>query len=236
MAENVKTLMGKTRANTKTCLSVAIANVKTAMGVDNTGGGGGGFALVAQTLKATLSGSGGTTDAIDTTGANLIVIGVSAYSHADAPTDSKSNTWTALTLYNSGTGYVRLFYCVGGTVGTGHTFTSVADYSVITVLAFSGSHASPYHSENGATSGAQPGAVVPAVNGSLIVTAIVDAGGTTGVPSADGSFTSYGQGGNGGVMGGIAWYVQPTAASINPTWSATTSTNKRMAIADFAPA
>lgn len=69
--------------------------------------------------------NGGTTGSINTTGAVLIVISVLQSNAVAAATvsDSKSNTWTALTAHNTGGIYSRIYYCLNPVVGSGHTFT-----------------------------------------------------------------------------------------------------------------
>jgi hypothetical protein len=103
------------------------------------------IALVSS-LTATPGGSGGTTAALDTSGANLLILSVSWYTintaNPSTISDSKGNTWTALTRRNSPSGHFahRLWYATNPTVGTGHTFTVTASadqYPAILVYAFS---------------------------------------------------------------------------------------------------
>src|SRR5690242_7960475 len=66
------------------------------------------------------------TDAVNSTGADLIVLAVSYYGPDGPPssiTDNKSNTWTALTQQEGASGGVRMYYCQAPTVGSGHVFT-----------------------------------------------------------------------------------------------------------------
>jgi len=199
------------------------------------GGGGGGIARVDSLIYSPDTGGGGTTGAINSTGANLIVIAIAAYSHNDTPTDSKSNTYTGLTQQGSGTGFLRLYYCVAPTVGSGHTFSTTSDYCTISAIAFSGASASPLGSQNGGTGSLQPGSITPGANGSVVITAIGSSdGSSTTIPSLAGGFTSYGVSCFGDhAMLGLAWYVQPTAAAINPTWTAVNTSSNRCAIVNF---
>ena len=158
----------------------------------------GGVSLVAS-VSAGLGQNGGTPSAITTTGANLIVIAVafSRYSagNAIAPTDSKGNTWTGLTVRESGgANYVtgRLFYCYNPTVGTGHTFSFAhsSSYSSIAVAAFSGLAASPFDQQNGAVSDTgvttlATGTITPSQATTLAIAFL--AGGDA--PSVDSGFT-----------------------------------------------
>jgi YD repeat-containing protein len=69
-----------------------------------------------------------TTAAINTTGANFLVIALS-YSTGATPTlsDNKGNTWTPLTTSAvTGTVTERLYYASNAVVGSGHTFSNTA--------------------------------------------------------------------------------------------------------------
>lgn len=174
-----------------------------------------------------------TSASLDTTGANLLVIVAIWYAPAGVITvsDSKSNTWTPRTEYTSGgsNARVQIYYNVAGTVGTGHTFTvaGTSKFPSIWVLAASGSHGTPYASENGAnTSSAtslQPGSVTPPEDGCLVV---------TGLDCYTGTSANIGSGytamvedylASNHLGGGGAYLIQGTAAAINPTWSWTTT-------------
>lgn len=80
--------------------------------------------------------SGGTSAAIDTTGAKLLVV-EAGFSGAVTITDSKGNTWTAGALFNGTTPNTQFFYCLNPVVGTGHTFTIAAAVGAIVVSAWS---------------------------------------------------------------------------------------------------
>src|SRR5262245_14682595 len=83
------------------------------------------ISLVAS-LTAAPGGSGGTTAAIDTTGADLLTFSCAYYSGL-SPTltvsDSKGNTWIGLTDRAANERGHRYYYAKNATVGTGHTFT-----------------------------------------------------------------------------------------------------------------
>jgi hypothetical protein len=207
------------------------------------------IALVASTIKAP-GNNGGTTDAIDTTGATLLVLVASVYrplATSPLPSDSKGNTWTARTSYDSGSNdpRVKIYYAQNPVVGSGHTVTlsDTNSFPVLTLLAFSGTAtASVYDTENGANSGASPvtslasGSVSPSQDGEVIVTGITwnSDGGTS--PSIDNGFTvtqsltSI----SGTRMGGGAGYkIQTTAASVNPGWSWTGAVQAAVNAATF---
>jgi hypothetical protein len=191
-----------------------------------------------------------TTSSLNTTGADLLVVSVHEYDGGPAGTvsDSKSNSWTALTSYNSsGASKVRIYYATSApTVGSGHTFqyTGSGVYATISVEAWSGAHpTTPFDVENGnigaVVSSLQPGSVTPSVNGSLLYTARA-AGGASDTISIDSGFTIGGtvdyNAGSGELGGSHAYLVQTTAAAINPTWSSTSAATTQVAIAVFKPA
>jgi hypothetical protein len=212
-----------------------------------------GFTLIAHTGSTTPGTNGSTTSAMDTTGANLLVVVASQYSGVSpgAVSDSKGNTWTALTGQTGGNSYARMFYSQGGTVGTGHVFSYSGGFSTFVVLAFSGAAASPFDVESGSSTNlyygsSQPCPLTPSQDGSLIVSgcSIVD-GGTTPYYESGGGFTTtdyvgfgYNSGtgdGQEGVVGG--YLIQTTAAVANPTWYWTTGNLQSSAvIAAFRPA
>lgn len=190
------------------------------------------IALVAhvQTVQATPS------SAINTTGATLLVIaqgGSTAVGCCSTPTDSKSNTWTALTQQTAtGPGLAcNIYYAVNPTVGSGHTFTSGGGgVGLIQVMAFSGVNTvAPFDTgkENGAsvnvatssiTSG---GGFTPSVNNAVIIARLTsDSGSATTL--IDGGFTITDSSplvGGVNYSGGGAYLVQTSAAAANPSWS-----------------
>lgn len=189
-----------------------------------------------------------TTTAIDTSGANLILIGISQFNGVAAATisDSKSNTWTGLTAKSTTSlTYARIYYCVNPTVGSGHTF-SADNGDVIAgtlmIQAWSGANATPFDVENGSTNtssnSAATGSVTPSQNDSLIAS-VLSAGDSTSGYSIDSSLTiSDSVNHTPGVTEGaaFAYYNQPTAGAINPTWSWTGAQQNSEVIAAFKPA
>lgn len=210
------------------------------------------IALVAHTSAGSSNGGVSvTTGAIDTTGASLLLAFVGDYNSVTASTvsDSKSNTWTALTTYSGGTNpRARIFYAKNPTVGTGHTFTATAPgaatFPGVAFYAFSGADTTaPFDSpqENGGgntVSGTsfQPGSVAPSVDNELLFTGIC-LDGTFSAPTVDSSFTigdsvAFSNGQTFGVF--VAYQIQTTATTRNPTLSWTTAvTNKAGAIGTF---
>jgi hypothetical protein len=191
-----------------------------------------GFSLIASTSLAGTSASSLTTSAINTTGANLIVVGITNQLQGGLSlSDSKGNTWTLIQTSNdpSMDQYAKLYYCYGPSVGAGHTFTVTGSYSPIAVLAFSGAASSPLDQQTGSgndsAGGFQPGSVTPTQNNELIVSFVGIQPSSS--PSVDSGFTlnssgilvaavSYGW--------GMAYLIQTTAGATNPTWTLPGST------------
>ncbi len=177
-----------------------------------------------------------TTGTLDTTGATLLVIYLGYYTLGSAPSisDSKSNTWTALTLSDttvSGAGL--LYYAQNPTVGTGHTFsvsTSVAN--VIIAAAFSGTLTTSVFESQGAgdvglsiASQSFPGPLTTGADEELVVTGLsweLDGGSPT-VPAINESYsiTDYIPFVNTVNFGGtFAWRTFGSASTVtDPTWN-----------------
>lgn len=192
-------------------------------------------------VEAGLGVNGGTTGSIDTTGASFLVLNVAWYDPGTAPTisDSKSNTWSALTKQTS-TGSSRLYYCASPSVGSGHTFSAngTGSYPSIQVLAFSGSHGTPFDQQNGAASAGATlatGSITPSEDNELVIAGLVHGDNLGGAVSIDGGFTAYKNAFSSGnnMGGGIAYLIQTTATAANPSWSVTTSTQLAATIASF---
>jgi hypothetical protein len=203
---------------------------------------GDGINYVIHTTAGSSGGNGVTTTAIDTTGADLIVVS-GAFFGTPTLTDSEGNTWTALTVQNGSAGeQSQLFYCANPTTDAAHTFTltGASTFPTIGVVAVSGAASSPFDDENGLSIGTsdtsiQPGSITPSEDGCLVVTSLTTAGGAN--HTINGTYTAsvvdnlasnhYG--------GGIGWNIQSTAAATNPTWSWTNSVGRTSAIASFLP-
>jgi hypothetical protein len=189
--------------------------------------------------------NGFTTGAIDTTGANLIVVAVTSFVSGPTVTvsDSKSNSYTPLTEYAGAGGLeIRLFYHLTPSVGGSHTFTCVgnASYPVLCAAAFSNSSASAFEEENGATGESintiQPGNVTPDDDNGLVISACGTAVASDAV--ADSSFIEAEiQQYNIGVSMGctLAYKIQTAAGAENPnwTWGGASASSVAAAIAVF---
>ncbi len=202
--------------------------------------------LVAHTFKKGTARSGtNTTPAIDTTGANLLVIVASHSTNNPTISDSKSNTYGNVVYSNAGVlgGRCSIWYIQPGTVGSSHTFSISGTnvYGSIFAMAFSGSASTPLDASN---SGAAiedlsflTGSITPSLDGELIIAAgelYAEVGPLT--VTADNSiiqpdaFISEST----ETYGCCAGYkVQASAAAINVTWSTTDYSDSAGIIASF---
>lgn len=219
------------------CLAVGAPTTKVGGGGKTKVGGGGTTkvssaitpspALVSHTFMA-VDFSGGTTSAINTTGANFIVVGIGNFRDtAVTVTDSNSNTWTPLTRANGGRYDVatQLFYCSSAIVGSGHTFTVTGSgvYGNFLVAAFSGVASTPFDVENGNAVDAsgqtiQPGSVTPGQANELILTVVgYDDAGT---PTIDSGFTITDAGPYSApaAAAALAFKNVSSTSAVNPTW------------------
>ena len=194
----------------------------------------------------------GTTSEIDTTGATLLVVNTTAFlggGPVPTITDSKGNTWHALTQHSNNSYAQQLFYAWNPTVGTGHTFTGTGGFaSTFEVAAFSGikTTADPFEVEAGAgVTGfdGQGGSVTATVPGSLYIsgfglqnnqpsneTSGLDLGFVMTDNTSNPTQTSF-------ISGALAYLVQSSTTARNPTWfTRTSSQNFAIGNAVFAPA
>lgn len=181
-----------------------------------------------------------TTSAIDTTGAALLVAYV-PYVNSGSPTvavsDSKGNTWTALTAQTTGIVTGKMYYVANPSVGSGHTFTQTNSapgvYSGIVAASFSlvANAAADNSTGSAVAAGAgttiQPGSITPSVNDCVLITGVgyfdqpsaricsVDSGFTI-VETLTDALT---------ICIGVAYKVQTTAAAVNPTWTVPVNSN-----------
>lgn len=197
-------------------------------------------------LVANASASGlvnATTAGINTTGANLLVLGISCDdAFADTPSDSKGNTWTQLTSYSNAQPRVRLWYSVPSSVGTSHTFSSngVALVGSIFAAAFSGVSATPTDQQNGANGTGSAtlatGSITPSENNELLISVLAfNAAGSNCTNGSSFTETNEIDFGAGDHYGGVlAYIVQTTAGAVNLTWTRGTGTSGMAAtIASF---
>lgn len=191
--------------------------------------------------------NGATSGAINTTGADLLVAVVAGLTGTTPTfTDSKGNTWTALTKQSTASdGASQLFYCQGAIVGTGHTFATAgaSTYSGCAMAAFSGSVSSPFDIENGSQNSGSPSAILP---GSItpnfaneLVVCSAETNLNTGFATAaaiDSSFIitdRISSLSNQSFAFGLAYIIQTAASAVNPTWSWTSGFQASCCIASF---
>lgn len=187
---------------------------------------------------------GGTTGAINTTGANLIVCVVTYLTGSTITlADSKSNTWTALTAsaVAGSNATVRIYYCDNPTVGSGHTFTVSSGghfYGRVNAMAFSGidTTGGSFDAQNGGTvssaTSKATGAVTPATDG----LAIICAGGRGSSYLNDAGFTDVDNHQfilNDDFSTYVAYKLASGTSSLNPTISWTTSDDAAVRISTF---
>jgi hypothetical protein len=184
------------------------------------------FALVsgAHTAAGTTNQTTVTTPSIDTTGADLLVAAIGVYGDESngSLSDSYGNTWHGLTTYGTGGQVsVRLYYCRGGTVGAGHTFSwgTWTVFPALAVAAFSGSATSLAFDAEAGSNTASPGSVTPAASGELMVSGLCWY--PSGTVSIDSSFSTTDQVNyNGTTMGvALAYKIKSDAAAESPAWS-----------------
>lgn len=192
------------------------------------------FAYLVSVIKQGTSAGSGNSAAIDTTGANLIVISVGGV--GGVVSDSNTNAWTALTVHGNN----KLYYCYNPVVGAGHTFASNAasSFSCIAVAAFSGAASSPLDQQNGNTGGSgttslATQSVTPGDDNQLLVMGLGDFAPNGGSTAISVGTLLQSANINGGVSYGnaIAYEIQTTATTRNPSWSWLTGTGGSTAAA-----
>lgn len=192
-----------------------------------------------------LGSTGGTTTGIDTSGCDFLVLTVVLLQNNPwTLSDSKSNTWTPLTIFGTVNECCQLFYATNPTVGSGHTFTASAGgaavYPAICIAGFSGVNTtSPFDSgtDNGAEANATDvtNPTITPSSGERLIISDFGIGGTTSA-SVDSGLTitdtvAFSSGNNFGAS--LAYKVQATGTAIGPKWSNSTSTFLATSIAAF---
>lgn len=197
-------------------------------------GGLGPWTIISSASAAARSGTV-TTGAINTTGADLIIVGINSFEAAVTPiSDSAGNTWVNVIsdISTDPAVGVYLYYCENPTTSASHTFSTSNDngFGALSVVAVSGSAApgTVYDTSNffiqpnanAGTTTEQPGSISPASNNELLVlfSAIYNNSPAPSL-SVDNSFaeqTAIASTSNN--FGMSAWtLVQNPAASIDPT-------------------
>lgn len=188
---------------------------------------------------------GGTSTAVDSTGANLIVAAVCNIGGVSF-SDSKANGWTALTTRSNGAVTVTLVYCINPTVGAGHTFSVAGTAATVSVQGFNDSMGTPtFDVENGSAGGTggttsyQGGSITPANANSLIVSGVMGGGDSQTAYTVDSGLTigaAFNNIPSTSLESESAYLFQSVAAAINPLWSWTGGTgNYGVSTAAFKP-
>lgn len=176
--------------------------------------------------------------------ANLIVIGLGAYtgsSSAPTITSSPSNTWNQVNYYSQGgpTQYqgAAIYYCYPCSVSSAMTFT-INSYTTASVVGLSGAVSSPLDQSSGQTNtgaGILSATIVPSQNNTFIMCASQDYLSAT-APSTPTSFTSlysYQYVNTFAYACQISYYFQPTGASITASSSVTAQNFQSIIVANF---
>lgn len=208
------------------------------------------WSLVAHTQFTGTINATGTSSPINTTGADLIVVILSAQNSVVTVVDNYGNTLTACSSASGTYSLAQILYNQGGIVGASHTFTVNPGQNagpILTIMAFSGSATSPLDVQSGANAGAgvtsiQPGSITPSENGALIIAGLCAIDGTAPPYSINDGFTAPDAGTAWGLRaseGGYGGYlVQTAAAAIDPTitWTGSSTQTNSAVIAAFKPA
>lgn len=212
--------------NNGTDSNVIVFYAEVTEGGVSTTGGTNTWTLVASLTQGSPDTNAYTTSAINTTGANLLVVNHAEGTGTTTLTDSKSNTWvlSTVTPWNNGSNFDRLYYCANPTVGTGHTFSSSGGSSTMSIAAFSGASTNPFDVAGGDSANAstiKPGAIFTPETNMLVVTGMFHNDTATSA-TIDNSFTISGQqlqvnGAHYG--GGLAYKVIASPSSVDPTWT-----------------
>ncbi len=172
--------------------------------------------------------AGGTTGGINTTGATLIVVGLTYFTSAGANlSDSLGNVYTLLTPQtNSNMGSV-FYICNNPITSATHFFTTTSHFCGVNVSAWTGNEtaSSVFDQQSGANSTGSPlatGSLTPTVNNSLCMTVFGTFNGAA--PTTPSGYTSIGNYATGTAEGGgCAYLIQTSATATNPSWSGTGS-------------
>lgn len=186
--------------------------------------------------------NGFTTTPVDTTGVDLLVLCGNADNATYTISDSKGNSWSTSPSSSSQFSITTaIFYVIAPTVGTGHTFTLTGtngNYAV-GVLGWSGmDQSSPLDQSSAGSAGfastLQPGSITPGQANEVLVCTVVE--GSTDTFSIDSSFTIADQipQSNGAHHGmAVAYQIQTTATTRNPTWTTASANMFGSSLASF---
>ncbi len=196
------------------------------------------IALLTHTSKCgTINGV--TSNAIDTTGATLLIVVEGFYGLGTTPTisDSKSNSWTGLSVGNGSNNNSEIWYSIPTSVGSGHTFTvsGTGAYPSVDAASFSGTKSSSVFDVQSASGNNITGSITPTRDNSVLI-----AGGATSADytSVDSGFTLLDHIANSGgncVGSALAYLVETTATAKNVTFLHSVGAAESAVIASFFP-
>jgi len=196
------------------------------------------FVSSASQVNASVSGT------FDSTGANLLVVSMSDFAGGTPGiSDNKGNSWTTTANCAAGNASFDIAYSTPTTVGSGHTVTITNGGGFAPtgyVRAYSGAATSSVLDGHSCTcqtaSTVSAGSITPANNGALGVTGFSFNQNYSSGPGGTGSFVDNGHNNSNllAQMGaGIGTVIQTTAAAMNPSYTATSSTAQCVGVAAF---
>ncbi len=204
-----------------------------------------GFSTPSSTKKQSVSGTGLTTDVIDTTGADLIAVFLEWYGSTGAQNDLSDNagnltaSWISLPIIGTGTRNGRWIYKFSPSTSASHQFTaseSSSTFPSMYVLSFPSDGTPTFNAvisalSSGSVTSLQPGS--QSFNELFVVGLVLD-GTVTGV-SIDSSFATFDAfpSETSGLAGGISYKIRTTLSSENPIISWTGSQVATASMATF---
>lgn len=213
-------------------------------GLPVAGGGGGPFTFVSGTTTGVNGSGGGSSSAIDTTGAAFLIGVVSYFSGASGLSfsDSKGNTWNALTAATSANSRCNIYWCKPSSVGPSHTasFTGTSVFLGISFAAFTFGAVSPADQESvnsGTGTTTSSSSITPGFAGELVISGVAVVANTIAPSSVNGGFNVIGtpsSGSSGNRIGlGAAYLIQTSAAAASPAWTLSGSSEWSTKLASF---
>ncbi len=189
------------------------------------------YSIIAHRADA-LGANGGTTGtAIDSSGANLIVLAIATDAGVTLVSgdvsDSKGNTYTLVGATYGTTVRTHTFYKAAPTVGSGHTFTvtKTSSFAALASIAASGAHATPLDLEDGANSANSPiqptTGITPSQANCLVTSAWGEStvGGAVTGPSGYSTPDTVDTSGGSNFGVGFAYLIQTSATFTQPQWA-----------------
>lgn len=201
------------------------------------------FTLINATSKAGANADAQTTNNINISNSTLLVIYVGYLTGVPIPvlSDSLGNTFISQGSISGTTLVLQGYMCINPLTAVNYnaTISGVNSFPCIAVLAVGGitvtNEVLNDNAGNGTGSTVQPGSLLPGQNGALVVTGfcVNNASVSFGI-TAPFTIASSAQGDVGNVNSiAVAYEVQGTATSRNPTWNSVNTFNSAAMISDF---